>query len=132
MNERVIDASALAFALIGKTAEAAGLRARLRDTHCHAPHLIDAELGNLLRRRTRAGDVTAHQAATALGAAGEVIDVRYPHVGSLALLAWTWRDNLSFYDALYVALASRLDIPLITGDRLLSRAPGIACAIELV
>ena len=132
MNELVVDASALAFALIGKTDDAVRLRARLRDTYCHAPHLIDAELGNLLRRRTRAGDVTANQAATALGAAGEVIDVRYPHIGSLALLAWTWPDKLSFYDALYVALARRLDIPLLTGDRRLSRAPGIACSIELV
>lgn len=57
---------------------------------------------------------------------------RYPHVGVLADLAWTWRDNLTFYDALYVALAVRLDVPpLLTGDRRLGRAP-VPCSVELV
>lgn len=132
MTERVIDASVLAYALIGKTPEAESLRARLRGTDCHAPHLIDAELGSVLRRRVRAGDITPTQAHTALRAARDVIEVRYPHVGVLADLAWSWRDNLSFYDALYVALAVRLDVPLITGDGRLSRAPGVPCSIELV
>ncbi len=132
MTERVIDASAVAYALIGKTSDAVGLRTALRGTDCHAPHLIDAELGNVLRRRTRAGDVTPTQAHTALRAARDVIDYRYPHIGALADLAWTWRDNLSFYDALYVALAVRLDIPLVTGDRRLSGTPGLPCSIELI
>ena len=52
--------------------------------------------------------------------------------GALADLAWTWRDNLSFYDTLYVALAVRLDVPLVTGDGRLSRAPGSPCSIELI
>lgn len=132
MTERVIDASVLAYALIGKTSEAGSLRATLRATDCHAPHLIDAELGNVLRRRTRAGDVTPTQAHTALRAARDVIDCRHPHVGALADLAWSWRDNLSFYDALYVALAVRLGVPLLTSDHRLSRAPHRPCAIELV
>lgn len=103
-----------------------------QDSDVVAPHLIDAELGNVLRKRTRAGEVTPTQAHTALRAAREVIDYRYPHVGALADLAWAWRDNLSFYDALYVALATRLDVPLITGDQRLSRAPGLPCPIELI
>ena len=72
------------------------------------------------------------QAHTALRAAHDVIDFRYPHIGSLADLAWTWRDNLSFYDALYVALALRLDVPLVTADGRLSRARGSPCSIELI
>jgi predicted nucleic acid-binding protein len=132
VTERVVDASVLAYALIGRTPYAANLRALLHATQCHAPHLIDAELGNVLRKRTCAGDITSDHARTALHAARDVIDVRYPHVGTLAELAWTWRDNLSFYDALYVALAVRLDVPLMTGDRRLSRAPGLPCRIELV
>jgi len=132
VSERVVDASALAYALIGQGSAAAELRTVLRASTCHAPHLIDAELGNVLRKRTRAGEVTPTQAHTALRAAREVIDYRYPHVGALADLAWAWRDNLSFYDALYVSLATRLDVPLITGDRRLSRAPGLDCAIELI
>lgn len=132
MNDRVIDASVLAHALIGKSRDAAGLREVLARSDCHAPHLIDAELGSVLRRRTRAADITSKQAEVALGAARDVIDYRYPHVGRLAALAWTWRDNLSFYDALYVALAVSLDIPLMTGDHRLSKAPGLPCAVELV
>lgn len=61
-----------------------------------------------------------------------LINHRYPHAGPLAELAWTWRGNLSFYDALYVALAVRLGVPLVTGDARLSAAPGLSCAVELV
>jgi predicted nucleic acid-binding protein len=132
VTDRVIDASALAHALIGKTPAAAELRTALRATSCHAPHLIDAELGSVLRKRTRAGDITATHAATALRAARAVIDYRYPNTGALADLAWNWRDNLSFYDALYVALAIRLDVPLVTGDERLSKAPGLPCFVELI
>lgn len=132
MIDRVIDASVLAHALIGKSSAATDLRARLRTTTCHAPHLIDAELGNVLRKRAREGEVTAAQAAAALHVARDVIDHRYPHTGSLADLAWTLRDNLSFYDALYVALAASLGVPLVTGDHRLSRAPGLPCAVELI
>ncbi len=45
--------------------------------------------------------------------------------------AWTWRHNLSFYDALYVALAVSLELPLVTADVRLSRAPRLPCTIEL-
>ena len=84
-------------------------------------------------QRYGATHVTPTQAHTALHAAGDVIDVRYPHVGALADLAWTCRDNLTFYDALYVALAVRLDVPLLTGDRRLARAPAaLPCCIELI
>lgn len=106
MTERVIDASALAFALTGKTDSAAELRRRLRDTQCHAPHLLDAELGNVLRKLTQASVITPDQALTALHAARGVIHYRYPHAGALAELAWGWRDTLTFYDGLYVALAA--------------------------
>ena len=52
--------------------------------------------------------------------------------GSLAAAAWRLRANLSFYDAMYVALAQALAIPLITADARLSRAPALPCVIELV
>jgi predicted nucleic acid-binding protein len=132
MTERVIDASVLALALIGRSEEAVNVRRALIEVRCHAPHLVDAEFGNVLRKRTRAGDVTLLQARTALSTASSIVDVRYPHAGNLSELAWTMRDNLSFYDALYVALAVRLDVPLWTGDRRLSRAPGLPCAVDLV
>ena len=46
--------------------------------------------------------------------------------------AWTLRDNLTYYDALYVALAARLGYPLLTADARLARAPGLPCAVELI
>jgi predicted nucleic acid-binding protein len=132
MTERVIDASVLALAVIGRNADAVHVRRALTEITCHAPHLIDAEFGNVLRKRTRAGDVTLLQARTALATASSIVDVRYPHSGDLSELAWAMRDNLSFYDGLYVALAVRLDLPLWTADHRLSRAPGLPCAVELV
>lgn len=132
MTERVVDASALAFALTGRSPAAAELRAKLRTAECHAPHLVDAELGNVLRRLVREGAVTEAQARTGLLAAKDVIDYRYAHIGGLAALAWSLHANLTFYDALYVALAARLDVPLVTGDQRLSRAPNLPCRVEVV
>lgn len=130
MTDVVVDASTLTYALIGTTSEAVVLGRRLGGMDCHAPHLIDAELGSVLRRRVRAGDLTSDQAMVALASARDVVAYRYPHAGGLAELAWRWRDNLSFYDALYVALAVRLDAPLITGDRRISKAAGLPCVIQ--
>ncbi len=132
MNDVVLDASALVLALNGKTDAADELRTRLLGMRRHAPHLIDAEVGNVLRRHERAAIISSDEAHTALRAARILIDHRYPHAGPLAELAWTWRENLSFSDALYVALAVRLGVPLVTCDVRLSKAPDLPCAVELV
>lgn len=132
MTDCVIDASALALALIGKSADAEQLRARLPGLRRHAPHLIDAEIGNVLRRHERRGLITSREAATALSAREALVDHRYPHTGAFAARAWALRHNLSFYDALYVALADHLDVALLTADGRLSRAPHLPCRIELV
>jgi predicted nucleic acid-binding protein len=129
-NHYVIDASALVLALVGKDEAARTLRARLPAMRRHAPHLIDAEVGNVLRRHLQAGLVSAAEATTALRSLRALVQRRYPHVGPLAELAWKYRDNLSFYDALYVALAARLGVPLLTADVPLSKAA--QCAVELV
>lgn len=130
-DDYVLDASALVLALIGKTDAADVLRQRLPGMRRHAPHLIDAEVGNVLRRHHQSGRIGAEEAQTALRVGGALIEQRYPH-GPLAALAWTWRDNITFYDALYVALAVRLGVPLITADRRLSRAPDLNGRVEVV
>lgn len=132
MTDYVIDASALVLALAGKTKATGELRARLPGMHRHAPYLIDAEVGNVLRRHERAALLSSREAYTALRAARALVDHRYPHDGALAERAWALRGNLSFYDALYVALADRLGVVLLTGDTRLSRAPGLPCETELV
>jgi predicted nucleic acid-binding protein len=52
--------------------------------------------------------------------------------GALARAAWALRQNVSFYDGLYVALAVALTVPLVTADGRLSRAPGLGCGVEQV
>lgn len=131
-DDYVIDASALVLALIGKTEAADGLRQRMRTRGRHAPHLIDAEVGNVLRRHEQRGRISTEEAQSALEAGRVLIEHRYPHAGPLAELAWTWRANLSFYDALYVGLAVRLGVPLITADSRLNRAPHLAYQVHVV
>jgi predicted nucleic acid-binding protein len=60
------------------------------------------------------------------------VDNRYPATGPLADAAWQLRGDITYYDALYVALAAGLGAPLVTMDARLSRAPGLTCAIEVV
>lgn len=132
MSDCVLDASAMVLAVSGKRPEAAVLRARLLRARKHAPHLIDAEVGNVLRRHEREGRLNSAETLVALRALPALVDHRYPQLGPVSELAWSWRHNLSFYDAIYVALATLLDLPLITGDVRLSRAPNLACAVELV
>jgi predicted nucleic acid-binding protein len=126
----VVDASALVLAMTGKSDDARTLRARVPEMRRHAPHLIDAEVGNLLRRHARAGLISIAEATAALRSLRVLVQHRYPHAGPLAELTWRYRDSLSFYDALYVALAVRLGVPLLTVDVRLSTAGH--CAIELV
>jgi predicted nucleic acid-binding protein len=128
----VVDASALITALFGASSGAYALRRRLAAEVCHAPHLIDAEVGNVLRRRALRGELAATDGQILLTAAAPLIDHRYEMTGALAAAAWILRDNLTFYDALYVALAQALTCPLLTADERLTHAPALPCAVELV
>ncbi|MHB8342368.1 MAG: type II toxin-antitoxin system VapC family toxin [Mycobacteriales bacterium] len=128
----VVDASALASSLLGRSPEHRSLRRRLAVETCHAPYLVDAEVGNVLRRRVLRGELPAPDAQALLLAAAPLIDHRYEMTGSLGQAAWALRENLSFYDALYVALARALSVPLLTGDGRLSRVPALPCVVELI
>lgn len=88
-----------------------------------APHLIDAEVGQSLRRRIAAQKLSDDHASEALGKFAGLPLRRIVHAGLLDR-AWQLRHNYSFYDGLYVALAELLDAPLITLDRRLARAAG--------
>jgi predicted nucleic acid-binding protein len=86
------------------------------------------EAGNVLRRRTLAGDIESAVASLAMADLLELdIDV-YPFA-ALAHRAWELRGNLTMYDAAYVALAELLDAPLVTLDGRISRAAGPRCTI---
>jgi len=128
----VVDASAMIVALLGRSRQAAALRRRLAAEVCHAPHLIDAEVGNVLRRHVLRDDLTAADAEELLHLSGPLVDHRYQMTGSLGRAAWALRQNVSFYDGLYAALAAVLAIPLVSADRRLSRAPGLGCVVQHV
>jgi predicted nucleic acid-binding protein len=104
---------------------------RLADEELAAPHLIDAEIGHAIRRLARQRSIDEPFAAGAFDYRFEVEITRYPHV-ALMPRAWELRHNLSFYDALYIALAEALDAPLITLDRGLAGVPGTDAIVEVV
>lgn len=85
------------------------------------PHLIDAEVGQALRREVAGGRLDEDGAGAALLELVRMPLRRIDHVG-LIHRAWEMRHNLSFYDGLYAALAEALNVPLITLDRRLARA----------
>jgi predicted nucleic acid-binding protein len=60
-----------------------------------------------------------------------LISERYAHT-AFVRPAWGLRHDLSYYDALYVALAARLGFPLLTADKRLATAPGLPCDVELI
>ncbi|WP_431957205.1 type II toxin-antitoxin system VapC family toxin [Nocardia lijiangensis] len=131
-DEYVVDASAAAEALLRKDAVGQVVTHRIASAVCHAPHLIDAEVGSVLRRHEQKGLISETSALTSLRLLKSMVNERYAHHGWMTVDAWALRHTVTFYDALYVALAARLDIPLLTADEKLSRAPGLPCRVELV
>jgi predicted nucleic acid-binding protein len=99
-----------------------------------APHLVDAEIGHALRRAVRLGEISADVAGAALWEI-DVLPIERVEHEMLVHVAWQLRDNFSFYDALYVALALMLDEPLLTFDARLARAgeqTGVDLPIEVL
>jgi predicted nucleic acid-binding protein len=95
------------------------------------PHLIDAEVGQALRREVAGGRLAESRADAALLDLTRMPLRRIDHIG-LIPRAWELRHNFSFYDSLYVALAEGLDVPLVTLDRRLARAVDDATAVAVL
>jgi predicted nucleic acid-binding protein len=125
----VLDASALV-SYLADGEHAAGVRVELLKAGrgLWAPHLVDAEVGHVLRRAVLAGELTPGAARAALDDLADLPLRRAPH-RRLLPRAWALRENLSFYDALYVALAERLQAPLMTLDGRLAGAPGVRAEV---
>jgi predicted nucleic acid-binding protein len=127
----VVDASVLVeYLAVGEQVEAAR-EAIGRERWVWAPALVDAEVGHALRRQVRGGEISARKAGAALD---DLLEMRLQKVPHRHLIdrAWELRDNVSFYDGLYVALAEALDRPLLTLDGKLSRASGLRTEVELI
>lgn len=127
----VVDASALVYALTETGPAALDVRQLFGRETCHSPHLIDAEVGQALRRMAMRGVVLDKVAEVTLTNAAQVIDERHEAHGQLSSIAWSLRHRVSFYDGLYVALAAVLDAPLVTADARLTRTP-LPCRFQLV
>src|SRR6266511_2160751 len=123
----VADASVVIDVLVGE----AWAASQLAESWVAAPHLVDAEVGHVLRRRVRLGMLSAKPAVAALKDLSELELLRYEHTGLLSR-SWELRDSLSFYDALYVALAESLDVPLLTYDTRLATAPGVLTTVQVL
>ena len=128
----VLDASALVELLLD-TPTGRTIAARIAEPALglHVPHLADLEVAQALRRYTHDGDLDARAAALALDDLRALDLQRHAHEPLLERV-WDLRQNLSAYDAVYVALAEVLDTVLLTCDRRLARAPGVARHVELV
>ena len=96
-----------------------------------APHLLDLEVAQVLRRFVLAGELTEARAREALEDHLAMGIARYPHDGLLDRI-WELRVNCTAYDAAYVALAEALDAVLVTCDRRLADVPGGRAAVEVV
>jgi predicted nucleic acid-binding protein len=128
----VVDASALLEFLL-QTQLGTRVEARLfRDRdEIHSPHLVDVEVTQGLRRLVRAGEVSPDRAADAIA---DLVDLdlhRHAHLDFLTR-AWKLRENITAYDAMYVALAEALDAPIVTCDTPLAKAPGHRARIEVI
>lgn len=128
----VVDASALVEALL-RTNAAKAVDKRLFETGetLHAPHLLDIEVAQVIRRYATIGDIDDARARAALADLADFPVRRYAHDFLLPRI-WELRNNLTAYDAAYVALAEALDAPLLTRDQRLARASGNRAQIKLI
>jgi predicted nucleic acid-binding protein len=101
-----------------------------RHESLHAPHLLDLEVAQVLRRLVREGTLSASRAEDAIRDLLDLRITRYPHFVLLPRI-WQLRNNLSAYDAAYVALAEEIGATLLTHDRRLASASGHRAVIEL-
>ena len=128
----VVDASVLVEYLTdGEHGDQVRQRLRGEGHAIWAPHLVDAEVGHVVRRELRLGNLRPKAADEALWQLVEMPLRRVSHE-LLIRYAWALRDNLSFYDSLYVSLAEMLGQPLLTMDARIARASGVRAEVEVL
>jgi predicted nucleic acid-binding protein len=127
----VVDASALLEVLL-RTSAAKVVEDRLfaPGRTLHAPHLLDVEVAQVIRRYAANGEIDGDCGRMALADLADLSLRRYAHDLLLPRI-WELRNNLTAYDAAYVALAEALKAPLLTRDRRLATAAGHRAQIEL-
>jgi len=128
----VLDASAVLELLLNTKAGAlVSDRISDPDESLHAPHLLSVEVAQVLRRYAATGSIAADIVPEALADLAALDIERYPHEPLLGRV-WQLRDNVTAYDAVYLALAEVLACPLVTFDGRLGAAPGHRASIEIL
>ena len=114
-------------------AAAEAVERRLHDMRetLHAPHFLDIEVAHVIRRYAARGAIAEQRGREAIEDLADFPADRHPHVPLLPRI-WELRNNLTAYDAAYVALAEALDAPLVTCDRRLAGASGHRARIEVI
>jgi predicted nucleic acid-binding protein len=127
----VVDASALLEVLL-RTSRGDRIASRLfsRGESLHAPHLVDVEVAQVLRRYAAAGAIDAERGREALDDLADFPIARYPHAVFLPRI-WALRHNVTACDAAYLALAEALPAPLVTCDGKLASAAGHRARVEV-
>ena len=128
----VTDASAILEVLLGRTATL-NIQQRLFENgeSLHAPHLLDLEIAQVLRRYVLGGELSSRRGRQALTDLADFPILRYPH-DLFLLRIWELRHNVTAYDAAYLALAESLAAPLLTCDTRLATTSGHRAIVELV
>lgn len=103
----------------------------MSDEGLHVPHLLDVEVAQALRRLTTAGELSPARATLALEDLGDLDAERHSHEHLLPRV-WELRENLTAYDAVYVALTETLDATLVTLDRGLANSPSHRANVRLL
>jgi predicted nucleic acid-binding protein len=126
----VVDASVVVDLLV-EHPRSSTLSAALEGVDWIAPTLLDAEVLHAITRYVRRGEMSDERARLALELFTGAQIERFP-IAPLVIDAWELRNNLSTYDAFYVALARAVACPLITCDRALAGAPGLGITVTIV
>jgi predicted nucleic acid-binding protein len=124
----VVDTSAIVGRLAADPPPEA-LAERLNGQLLHAPHLIDVEFLHVMRRMVARGQLAPDRAHVVRADFSGLRITRYPHTLLLDRM-WDLRENLTAYDAAFIALAEALDAPLVTTDARLAGAPGHRATVE--
>ena len=128
----VVDSSAILEVLL-RTLAGSEIEKRIFSSYetLYAPHLLDLEVAQVLRRYSTSGDMDTERGREAMEDLADFPINRYPHDIFLPRI-WELRHNLTAYDAAYIALAEALPAPLLTRDKRLASAPGHTATIELI
>ncbi len=127
----VADNSVVTELLVGDGPQVRAIQEHLENQRVVVPDLLDLEAVSAVRRLVLAGELEASAGQQAIAT---LIELPFERVSHRPLIPriWQLKDNLTPYDASYVALAEHLDVPLYTGDMRLARSPGIRCPVILL